>query len=248
MHGPKDDLATLAAIGVLAAIAAALGHEALGHAGACLATGGEVTLLTAIWFRCSPGSTLVNAAGPFGGLLVSLAGLALAGLSPRSATRLRLLGLLLGSFAGFWFCAQLTNQVLLGRDDWSYAAGWPIKRRILVAAAGVAGYGLLIRLIWRLASLIAGGRADQRRFLVPHAAGALAQILCAALRPNDGSAAEMALAVGVAPLGYVWAVTRPLRFSTGTEPLARSWTWVVIGLAALTIYAAVLGRGVGSLA
>jgi hypothetical protein len=39
MHGERDDLATLAAIGVLAAMAAGLGHEALGHGGACLATG-----------------------------------------------------------------------------------------------------------------------------------------------------------------------------------------------------------------
>ena len=54
----RDDLLTLCAVGVLASMAAALGHELVGHAGACVLSGGEVTLISVIWFRCSPASAI----------------------------------------------------------------------------------------------------------------------------------------------------------------------------------------------
>ena len=248
MHRETDDMATLAAVGVLAVVIAALAHEVLGHAGACLAAGGDVTLLTAIWFRCSPASAWVDSAGPLAGLLAGAVGLTLAGFAPRSAVPLRLFGLLLGSYAGFWFCAQLVSQVLLRQDDWSFTARWAIGWRILLISAAVAGYGVLIRVIRRLAGLIAWGRADRKRFLLPHAAGALAMVSCAALRPDDGSAVEMALTVAVAPLGYVWAVTRPFPTSERHKRPLRSWPWVLAGLTTLTVYGFVFGPGIGPLA
>jgi hypothetical protein len=248
MGDKQDDLATLAAVGALAAIAAALGHEAVGHAGSCLATGGEVTLLTAIWFRCSPGSALVDVAGPLGGVGAAAVGVALASWSPRSALRVRLFGLLLGSFAGFWFFAQLVVHVTLGRDDWSVAAGWSGNWRAAAVAGGVIGYGVMLRLTWRLAERIGRGPRDRRRFLVPHAAGALGLIACAALRPSDGSALEMTLTLAVAPLGFVWAVTRPLPPLDTAASVERSWPWTMAGMAALIAYAGVFGFGVGQLA
>jgi hypothetical protein len=175
-------------------------------------------------------------------------GLALAAWGPRSALRLRLLGLLLGSFAGFWFFAQLVSQVFLGRDDWSVAAGWPGGWRAAAAAGGVMGYGALVRLTWRLAERIGRGPRDRRRFLLPYAAGAVGLIACAALRPSDGSALEMTLTLAVAPSGFVWAVTRPLPEMEMATVVQRSWTWIAVGLAALIAYAGVFGFGVGRLA
>jgi hypothetical protein len=162
--------------------------------------------------------------------------------------RVRLFGLLLGSFAGFWFCAQLVSQAPFARDDWSFTAPWPLGWRALAAALGVAGYGILIRLTWWTAGPLAPARSDPRRFLAPHAAGALALVASAALRPGDGSALEMVLAVGVAPLGYVWAVTRPSLTGDATGAVAPSWLWTMAGLTGLAVYAAVFGRGVGPLA
>lgn len=246
-----DDVATLGAIGVLAVIAAALGHEAVGHGGACLLAGGEITLLSVIWFRCLGGSAIADLAGPLGGLLAGLAGVALATCVPRQAVRVRLFGLMLGAFALFWFSAQLVDDAISGGDDWggfATAAHWPRAWRTAAALAGVAAYVAAIRLVWRLAHDIGGGARGRRRFLIPYGVGALALIACAALRPNDGSALETAGAVGLAPLGYAWAVTRrSLERGIGVG-VARSWWWIAAGVTALAIYASLFGPGVGRFA
>lgn len=248
MSADGDDLATLGAIGVLAAMAAALGHEAVGHGGACVIGGGEVTLMSVIWFRCSPGGVVTDIAGPLGGLLVGLGGLALARWGPPRALRTRLFGLLLSTFAVFWFCTQLVGQAISGRDDWAVAVHWPWGWRVAAALAGVAAYGAMVRLAWLSVGRIGRGPRAPRRFLVPYATGALALIACAAFRPSDGSALETALTVGLAPLGYAWAVTRPSLAQGDVSPLARSWPWIVAAAVGLVLYATVFGPGVGRLA
>src|ERR1041385_633854 len=65
-----DDPATLGAIGVAAYIFADLVHECLGHAVICLVTGGQVTLLTSVFFRSQPWSRMTDVAGPSANLVV----------------------------------------------------------------------------------------------------------------------------------------------------------------------------------
>jgi hypothetical protein len=69
--------ATLAALGTIAYVGEALLHEAAGHGGMCLATGGRITLLTALYMRCSELTILMVAAGPGMNLLVGLLSLLL---------------------------------------------------------------------------------------------------------------------------------------------------------------------------
>src|SRR5690348_441983 len=56
-----DDPATVIAVGALAAILATLCHETLGHGLGCFGSGGHITLLTSVWFRCSKGSAISDA-------------------------------------------------------------------------------------------------------------------------------------------------------------------------------------------
>ena len=65
----RDDVATVAAAGVLAATLAALFHETVGHGIGCVAAGGYVTLLTSIWFRCYRGTSLTDAGGAIAGVI-----------------------------------------------------------------------------------------------------------------------------------------------------------------------------------
>ena len=246
-----DDPTTLSALGVLAAMIAALAHEALGHGGACLATGGEITLLTVIWFRCSPGAAIVDLAGPVGGFLAGAGGLALAAYAARSAVRARLFGLVLGAFALFWFFGQLVSDGLLARDDWNAAAtewGWPWFWRFMAVCGGVLGYAVTVRLVWTIARGLNLRPRPWRTLVIPYVAGALALIACAAIRPDDGSASEIARAVGVAPLGYLYAVTRPSLAGDGANRVARSWAWITTAAVSLAAYAAVFGPGLGRLA
>ena len=248
MNRTRDDLATLVSIGVLAAMVAALAHEAVGHGGACVVSGGEITLLSVIWFRCSIGGVLIDLAGPVAGLLSGLGGFVLAAFGPRSALRLRLFGLLLGSFGLFWFLAQMVIQTISGVDDWETAATWPMVFRIAAVTLGIVLYGSVVRLAWWLAGRIGPGPTGWRRFLAPFAAGALALVACASLRPDDGSALETVRAVGLAPLGYLWAVTRPSVATSIDGEVARSWFWIVSGLVGFTLYAMAFGPGLGRMA
>jgi hypothetical protein len=247
----SDDVATLGAVGTLAAMTAALGHEALGHGGACLLTGGEITLLSVIWFRCAGGGAVTDLAGPLGGLLAGLAGMALAKWAPPRAVRARLFGLMLGAFALFWFSTQLLSDAGKQREDWvgvAAAAHWPEVWRVVAVLAGLLAYAAVLRLVWHLVNDIGAGAQARRRFLTPYAVGAVALVACAALRPRDGSAMETAQVFGLAPLGFVWAATRPSLASGSGANVARSWPWIAAAVSGLVIYAALFGRGVGRLA
>ena len=69
-----DSRVTLLALGGIAGLVSAVGHEAIGHGGACLAVGGTVTLLTATHFACSGGNVLVDAAGPLANMVLAFIG------------------------------------------------------------------------------------------------------------------------------------------------------------------------------
>ena len=227
---------------------AALAHEAVGHGGACLVNGGEITLLSVIWFRCSLAGISIDLAGPLAGLIGGLSGLTLAALGPGSALRVRLFGLLLGSFGLFWFSAQMVSQTICGIDDWQIAATWPIGLRVAAVTSGVVVYGSMVRLAWWLARSISRGPSRWRRFLTPYAAGVLGLVACASLRLNDGSALETVRAVGLAPLGYLWAVTRPSMANSTNGHIDRSWPWIISGLVGLVLYAIAFGPGLGRMA
>ena len=89
---PQDSAMMLVALGILAYAASMMTHEALGHGGYCIASGGHNVMLTAWWENCnfpSHAAPVIKAAGPgvqFGaGLLAWL----MLHLFARSAIRLR---------------------------------------------------------------------------------------------------------------------------------------------------------------
>ena len=60
----RDDLVTLAAIGILAYVGCDLLHEWAGHGAACLATGGRVATLSTVHPQCMGGwQRLISGAG-----------------------------------------------------------------------------------------------------------------------------------------------------------------------------------------
>ena len=50
---PKDNIVTIAAIGLLAYASADIGHHAFGHGAACLGLGGRILSLSSIFVNCS---------------------------------------------------------------------------------------------------------------------------------------------------------------------------------------------------
>lgn len=256
----RDDPATLVSIGVLAAIAASLAHEALGHGGACLASGGRITLLTSIFFWCLGPDVLTTVAGPLGGLtLTAAAGAGLIAMPNRSAGALRLALLFVAVFAGCWTFGQLMVEAVgLQTDDWALAArhaDWPAAWRLVAGLCGATGYLAIMRLSAVEARRQAAGSASPRlRLLAPWAAAVIAMTIAGALwrKHSASGAAEDFRTFAIAPIGYGWAVWRVLR--SGGEPertaavIRRDWRWIVLTAAVYLLFAGVLGQGVGQLA
>lgn len=250
----SDDAATALAVGALAATLAAVAHETLGHGVGCVGIGGQITLLTSIWFRCSKWSGIVDAGGPLGNLAAGLVAFALLGCKRPGAT-VRLFLLMFGSLNLFVFTGQLAlESVTSNRDDWYSTAlqmEWPAAWRIIGAIIGIGGY-LLVR---RLATLILRKQAGPR----PHAirlayAAAAASAVIAGLiwQPEPfRSAAQGFLAVGIAPLGLLDVARRASRDQkdgSSTNAVPRSWIWISVCAAAYVVFLLVQARGLGSMA
>ena len=111
---------TLIAISAIAFVIACVGHEAVGHGGACLARGGRVLLLTSVYFRCAPGEAITDAAGP----LMNLALGAIFYLALRAGRRLsansRRFLVLAMAFNLFWGAGYFIFSSITAAGDWAF--------------------------------------------------------------------------------------------------------------------------------
>src|SRR5580692_400345 len=95
---PGDHSGTASAAGVLAATLAAICHETLGHGLGCIGVGGQITLLTSIWFRCQGATSITDAGGSIASLLAGVASIALLSFKVRNRTA-QLVLILFGAFS-----------------------------------------------------------------------------------------------------------------------------------------------------
>jgi hypothetical protein len=253
----RDDLPTLAAIGVLAALAATVSHEVAGHGLGCLAVGGDIRLITTIFFRCTGGTAVTDLGGPLGNLALGLVALSLTANRRIVFGETRLFLLLTGGLALFWFFAQLVVDGLAATDDWNFAAGqlgWPPSWRVFAVGAGILGYDLTRRGLTRGMRTLSTGQdraADRRRILVPWLTGMVAVSASAALFAGDrpGGIRDTVLTLGAMPLGLSLAVVLAARFGPTGEspplPTPRRWSWIAAAVAAYVAFCLIIARGLG---
>jgi hypothetical protein len=251
----SNDTATVIAVGALAATLAAICHETLGHGLACIGTGGHITLLTSIWFRCEGDSAFADLGGPVGNLVAGSAALALLSqtkVSPRAG----LLLLMFGALNLFWFMGQLIFESLTNtHDDWYYLmssqSGRPGIWRTVATIVGIGGYVLIARWVSAIIRRQGGPQAHAIR-LAYVAAAAAAVISGLVWRPNPlHSALQGSLALGIAPLGLL-SVARKASGEVGHDVAAsavpRSWIWITVSAVIFGIFLIVQARGLGSMA
>lgn len=248
---PSSDAPTVIAVGVLAATLAVICHETLGHGLGCIGAGGQVTLLTSIWFRCSKWAPITDAGGPMGNLVAgALAGALFSYTRPTPAGRLLLL--LLGALNLFWFMGQLTFESLThAHDDWYWALQsqpviWPIG-----AVAGIGGYALVIGWLSAVIRKQRGLQVHAIRLAYAAAAGS-AIIAGLAWRPEPiQSAVQGLLTLGVAPLGLLGVVRRASRdigHDVDTNSVPRSWILICVCGVIFGVFLLVQARGLGPMA
>ncbi len=119
MNSKDVSISTLCALAAAAFVVACVAHEAIGHGGACLATGGTIKLLTSVYFRCAPSRPVIDAAGPLTNLVVAaiVAGLLL---KTVKSNLLRPFLALVRAFNGFWGAGYLIFSAITNTGDWAF--------------------------------------------------------------------------------------------------------------------------------
>jgi hypothetical protein len=139
-------LFTLAMIGVLSYMIADIIHEVIGHGGTCLLMGNKINLLTATYFKSSPGNSIVDIGGPIVNLIFG--GLAFVLLKKTSLPKLLLFQVT--AYNLFWFSGTLLNSAISKTGDWTFAVkeiGSGISEKFILIAAGLLFYALFIRIL-----------------------------------------------------------------------------------------------------
>lgn len=249
-HG--DDIATVAAVAVLATCIATAAHEAVGHGLTCLALGGEITQLTSVYFQCSAQSTGIAAGGPLGNLLAArIAGWAFT-LTPKRHSHLRLALLLVLALSLFWFAGYLIYSAALRTGDLFFVAldlfGPPtLALRIGAIIAGTLIYFLAVNVIRRLGAALSRDPKRVRRLLViSWVAAALSATAAAfAYAPSPVAAAtQAALEIAAASLPLLArAMVAPIGPADPAAVAPRSWAWIGASIVAYALFIATLGRG-----
>lgn len=253
------DLATVIAIAVVAFAISSPLHEALGHGGACLLTGGHALLLTSASFDCSRDNRLVAAAGTLVNLVTGLVcWLVLKKFAHGSGSvryflwLLMTINLLMGT--GYFFYSGVSNI-----GDWAEVVRGVQPQWLLRLALTVVGIASYLLVVWFALRQLRGFLAqnDWRRggakdlTIVPYLTGGVLFTIAGMFNP--GGLAIVATSAAAASFGgnsgLAW-MTQYLggRFAPkiASEPfvIPRSWAWIAAAVVAAGIVIGVLGRGV----
>jgi hypothetical protein len=237
----RNDTATVCAMAILAMIAATAAHEAIGHGGACLLAGGQVTRLTSVYFHCSRDNGWASAGGPLGNLGAALLGWLGLRLLPSGAIRARLLAFLLWAFSLFWFAGYLVYDMAFGGGDYIFTARALFGGADVRPAAGAVGvvlYLFVARSIAAKARALAFASFLRPAWIAASVAAVAAALAYAPARLD--AAIQAALEIGAASLPLLLARPAP-----GGAVIARSPTWIAAAVILFAAFALTLGRGIG---
>ncbi|WP_130618478.1 hypothetical protein [Dyella amyloliquefaciens] len=246
----KDDVLTLAAIGILVSMVASLAHEAIGHGVGCAVDGGRISLITFLVFRCAGAGTMADGGGPVGVLLAGCVALTSVRVFQSKGLTGRLFLLNFGAITLLWVCGQAMEEAFDGSDDWGHVAhdlGWSSQWHWLLALAGLLGYIITLRMVSRLGSVLANGRPA--RLLLPYATATLSAVVLGALWHGGraASALDGFLSFGVAPVGLLLIARRLAPMEPAPNVVSRSVGFVIFAGVIWLAFALTVARGWGPL-
>lgn len=254
---PRDDILTIIAISVVALMLSTMLHEGLGHGAIAMLTGTTSGTLSTVAWSSASDSKLVAAGGTIvnliAGVLFWLALRAASNASPQ--TRFFLLiacAFNLFTGTGYFFFSGVTNF-----GDWALViAGlhpywlW----RVLLIAVGAAAYYLAMRVVaTSLVRSLGVPLTDRPRFRkltwIPYFSAVIIEVI-AGLRNPLGIALifESALPATAGGNCGLLFMAKYLPKSTtpgpNSQPIARSYPWIVASAVLALVFILVLGSGV----
>ena len=252
-----DDMLTICAISVLAAIVSNVLHEGVGHGLVALLTGAKSGMLTTVAWSSASDSRLVAA----GGTLVNLAAALVFWLALRSAKHasipVRYFLLIAYAFnlftgTGYFFFSGVTDF-----GDWAAVISglhphwlW----RVLLVALGAASYFASVLAVGvGLVRYVGVPREQQRRLrkltILPYFSAVVLLSIAGLLNPLGiqllWQSALPATAGGQS--GLLWLqyyIPRGTEPTRTPEQLARSYVWIVVAAVLALLYVVVLGPGI----
>jgi hypothetical protein len=252
----RDSIATIAAIGLLAYVAADVAHHALGHGAACIALGGRVASLSSTFVDCTLRGSAIDLAGPLASLVAGAAAMAWLRIATRLSPAARLFWILAAAFNLFWFALQLVSSAATRTDDWAWAMhefhATELARYGLIAT-GLAGYAWVVRACATWMAPFASSRARAGAIaLVPWlAAGAIACATALLDRHAGPAMFRLALAqsMGLA-IGLLFVPRRAAKIapaaSAQAEAIGFSLPWVATAAIAGVGSILLLGPGIAT--
>jgi hypothetical protein len=236
---------TLGAIATVAFIVACVAHEAIGHGGMCLAVGGRITLLTSVYFRCTKGGPLTDAAGPLMNLIVGAACWSLARRRPPESLS-RLFFVLAMAFNLFWGAGYFIFSAVTNAGDWafvlrdlSFEPRW--LWRLLMGALGVVLYVFFTRAV---AIHLPPGTPLVWPYLVAGVVSCVAALFYAGpTLPAVHEAARESFVSAGGLLFLAYRSSRQARAVPSPNLGAHSTGWILSSALVTVLFFLVLGRG-----
>lgn len=243
-NGPPT-LLNVAAISALMFMVACISHEVLGHAAACLAEGGRITLLTSVYFRCQNAGVMTDLAGPAANLFLGIGAFAL--LERRSwSANVRLLLVLTLAFNLFWLAGCMLVSAIANESDFAYAL------HLLAVSppwVGQALLGILGLLVYSLGTLAAAKHVAEGTLLaVSYAVAGVASCGAAlffvgSVAPAVREAALESFGAGIGLLLLAGGKSRGMSHCSPSISPASGYGWSAAGALATIAFVLLLGSG-----
>jgi hypothetical protein len=260
--GPTpSDPVTVIAIAVIAYMFGTMLHEAVGHGGACLLTGGLPKEITTVSMDCSADNRLVIAGGTIVNVLAGIACFALGRITAATSPRLKYflwiaMTVNLFSAAGYFLFSGIG-----GFGDWAmfihgFQPQW--AWRIAMAIFGAVAYMAVARFsLLELRPLIGSDKGQRyvnavRLSRLPYFAGGVLACVAGSLNPQGWILVALSAAASTfgGASGLLWMMDWlkgngiPLGSEPQPIPIERSWAWIVAASLLAVVFVVCLGPGV----
>ena len=244
-------IAALIGIAVLAFVSACIAHEAVGHGGMCLLSGGRITLLTSVYARCSISSPLIDAAGPSTGILTGSILWAVLRMRTITSTTTRLFLVFAMAINLFWGIGYLAFSGVTNGGDWAFLVraldpSLQSAGRIAMAVAGAFAYLVSMRIV---------AKQLPARVPLPVAYVSMGVVSCVAVLfyfgPTVPALREAVNEGFLAPVGLLLIARRRAQgedrdAGEGVSTIVRGNAWTVAAAVACIVFFATMGHGFGT--